>query len=566
MNTPHQWVFLFQVWSVALNTHQVTARSFKEVIFSSSGGFEDEEFSLIQVRSSLLDEERSQEERHREMRPVANMSKVHRQKANVSTPDASQLDNASIAPLTLHAKTIKSWAAKQRRPVERKPMANVYYAQELTNFGDVQYVGNISVGGQDLLAVLDTGSFENLVFSADCLGCGDTTMLYRHEDHPSYQIDEWKSNHAFGSGSAESQLASDDFQIGPLESKDQYFWEVTSANMPVIEQGNFQAIIGVGPSGSAQMELKAEALTANATVKSFEEAGMTVPSYTLKAAVSSNKFAEVMETKEPLLDRLNCSIFSYCLQRKKGSPGYFYWNDNDPSHKPELFQEIPVQGEVTWGVKMAKARLEYIMPPVINGTRANVTLDPIRLGCEPSCGAIVDTGTSLFAVPPDVYERAGKALEDIGNDCKKISQLPELKFRLGDHEYTLPPHSYVGQVAGMLKPQLKRFFPWIGNEITQCHLLLMQVNTKTQFGPMWIIGMPFFREYYTTFHLKSPSRDANETNHTRSIFTARAGKNCTPAVPALRSELMEEVRMMDLARVSIPHWVQQLQEEGYKHA
>mmetsp|Transcript_54650 Transcript_54650/g.98121 ORF Transcript_54650/g.98121 Transcript_54650/m.98121 type:complete len:541 (+) Transcript_54650:58-1680(+) len=540
MNTPHQWVFLFQVWLVTLLIHQVTARNFKSV-FLSSGDFYGEEFSLIQVRASW-------------------------DKANVSTPKSLQLTNASVVPLTIKAKTVKESAVEERRPVEKKSKGNVYYAQELMNFGDVQYAGNITVGGQELLAVLDTGSFENLVFSADCMGCGDTTVLYRHEDHSSYQMDEWKSTHAFGSGSAESQLASDDFQIGPLEAKDQYFWEVTSANMPVIEQGNFQAIIGVGPSGSAQLELEAEALTANATVKSFQEAKMTVPSYTLKAAVSSNKFAEAMATKEPLLDHLNCTIFSYCLQRKKGSPGWFYWNDNDPVHKPELFQEVPVQGEVTWGVKMAKARLEYIMPPVINGTEVNVTMDPIRLGCDPSCGAIVDTGTSLFAVPPDVYERAHKALKDIGNDCKKISQLPELKFQLGDHEYTLPPHSYAGQVAGLLKPQLKRFFPWISNDINQCHLLLMQVNTKTQFGPMWIIGMPFFREYYTTFHLSSPTRNTSDTNHTRSIFTARAGENCTAAPPALRSELMEEVRMMDLARLSIPHWVQELQEDGYHHA
>merc|ERR1719217_1319251 len=32
-----------------------------------------------------------------------------------------------------------------------------------------------------------------------------------------------------------------------------------------------------------------------------------------------------------------------------------------------------------------------------------------------------------------------------------------------------------------------------------CQPLVIPVNEMTQFGPMWILGTPFFREYYTTF-------------------------------------------------------------------
>merc|ERR1719181_2460594 len=50
----------------------------------------------------------------------------------------------------------------------------------------------------------------------------------------------------------------------------------------------------------------------------------------------------------------------------------------------------------------------------------------------------------------------------------------------------------------------------------------MDVGTSmTQFGPMWLLGMPFFREYYTSFDLGTQTRE-------RKVFIAKADKDCQP--------------------------------------
>jgi len=58
---------------------------------------------------------------------------------------------------------------------------------------------------------------------------------------------------------------------------------------------------------------------------------------------------------------------------------------------------------------------------------------------------------------------------------------------------------------------------------TKCEFLMMDMGGQaTQFGPMAILGMPFFRTYYTTFHVgKGPGK--------RSISIAPADETCNPA-------------------------------------
>merc|ERR1719282_2009545 len=66
--------------------------------------------------------------------------------------------------------------------------------------------------------------------------------------------------------------------------------------------------------------------------------------------------------------------------------------------------------------------------------------------CSPSCGVIVDSGTSLLAVPPSA---AGivRALENIVKpDCSNLDALPSISMKLGDVQIFLPGSSYVMMV------------------------------------------------------------------------------------------------------------------------
>merc|ERR1719316_161217 len=56
----------------------------------------------------------------------------------------------------------------------------------------------------------------------------------------------------------------------------------------------------------------------------------------------------------------------------------------------------------------------------------------------------MDTGTSLFTPPKSVIKAVQDVLEngDV-EDCSDLSKFPTFKFTLGEHEFSLPPSSYL---------------------------------------------------------------------------------------------------------------------------
>merc|ERR1719335_342462 len=59
------------------------------------------------------------------------------------------------------------------------------------------------------------------------------------------------------------------------------------------------------------------------------------------------------------------------------------------------------------------------------------------------------------------------------------------------------------------KPQLKK--------VNMCIPAFMQIDMTSQMGPVWILGMPFFRYYHTSF---------DRTN--KQMHFATAGNDCEP--------------------------------------
>eukprot|EP00439_Symbiodinium_sp_Y106_P044060 s2571_g5.t1 len=106
-------------------------------------------------------------------------------------------------------------------------------------------------------------------------------------------------------------------------------------------------------------------------------------------------------------------------------------------------------------------------------------------------------------------------------DCSNLHELPNLKLNLDGHELELPPQAYVMRVVGasveadsiwdllFFKPKIRK--------IDSCMPAFMEMDMKTQLGPVWILGMPFFRYYHTTF------------NRDRQVMRfAKAGEDCQP--------------------------------------
>mmetsp|Transcript_54055 Transcript_54055/g.153966 ORF Transcript_54055/g.153966 Transcript_54055/m.153966 type:complete len:122 (-) Transcript_54055:79-444(-) len=91
---------------------------------------------------------------------------------------------------------------------------------------------------------------------------------------------------------------------------------------------------------------------------------------------------------------------------------------------------------------------------------------------------------------------------------------------------------------------------------SQCSLLLMDIGSETTtVGPMFILGMPFFREYYTTF-------DLGTGRGNRSLYLSRASEECEPELKAeslrsvrIRSRDQVVARQIDASKLRVPHWL-----------
>lgn len=331
------------------------------------------------------------------------------------------------------------------------------YTLQLNNFQNVQYSGSFSVGGQELPVIYDTGSFEVLVLSTRCAKCtGGTAVVYDHTQSHTFVASSLQAEHHFGSGPVLSQKGYENVRIGNSQSMysvaNMPFWQILDHEIAVWgPNAKFSGIVGMAHVPTIPQGYGADG-----------------------------------STDSTLLQSLGINTFAFCLQRGTlEAPG---WMVIEPSYNHALFRTLDVVGQVHWGVQMT----EFGAPGV-------VAANP----CNPSCGAIVDSGTSLIAVPPAAADFVA-ALEDlIAEDCSNIASLPVLRMNLGGVMVDLPPQAYVMQVNGMT---MKNTTIWDAvfkgpkfKKSKSCTTAFMEMDKDTQFGPMFILGMPFMRYYYTVF-------------------------------------------------------------------
>jgi len=412
------------------------------------------------------------------------------------------------------------------------------FRQSLQNLGDVQYTGEVEVGGQKLQGILDTGSFELLVLSKECQVCGDPTKLFDSEESRDFREGEEIVQHSFGSGTTMSSRGFDTVRVGPLESKNQAFWQVFDAMMPILEESTFGAIVGVGPPDSASK------------IEEQDDGGQEVP-----MAMTKMHKGHMQMTGKPASPEVSsvCSqfgvqTFSVCIGQPSGSHGFFVWDDTPPTEQGREFTAVEVAGEIHWAGKMTNIQMGH------DAAQDGFTL------CKDGCAAVIDSGTSLIAAPSSVIQEVEEALVSLREDCSNLGDMPDLVFELGGEKFSLPPDAYIGQIVNHGAPALKDIlhFRFRSRHYT-CVPLFMNIDVDSQLGPMWILGLPFFRKYYTTF-----SFDTTASPVKKIMSMALADDECNPAESSAllgrkRSEM--QPKKIDLSQLRVPRWA----EEAMKH-
>merc|ERR1712192_253608 len=99
------------------------------------------------------------------------------------------------------------------------------------------------------------------------------------------------------------------------------------------------------------------------------------------------------------------------------------------------------------------------------------------------CQLVVDTGTSVIAAPGSSANALIAKIGKVNDDCSNAKDLPVITFSINGKDFDLGPDFYViRQAAGP------------GGKV-ECALGIQAL----QGVPMWILGDPFLRKYYTVW-------------------------------------------------------------------
>ncbi|KAL4755410.1 hypothetical protein BDW72DRAFT_163628 [Aspergillus terricola var. indicus] len=367
-------------------------------------------------------------------------AEVHKLKLN-KVPLTEQFITRNIAD---HANALgqKYMGQFQQHVLEDEPVNTMGSHDVLVdNFMNAQYFSEIQLGTppQTFKVVLDTGSSNLWVPSSEC----GSIACYLHQKFDSSASSTYKKNGSdfaikYGSGSLSGFVSKDNLQIGDLKVKGQDFAEATSEPGLAFAFGRFDGILGLG----------FDTISVNKIVPPF---------YNM--------------IHQGLLDE---PVFAFYLgdANKDGDSSVATFGGIDKNHYEGELIKIPLRRKAYW----------------------EVDLDAIALGDEvaelENTGVILDTGTSLIALPSNLAEMINTEIGatkgftgQYSIDCAKRDSLPDLTFTLTGHNFTIGPYDYTLEVQG------------------SCISAFMGMDFPEPVGPLAILGDAFLRKWYSVYDL-----------------------------------------------------------------
>ncbi|KAJ6096186.1 hypothetical protein N7486_006932 [Penicillium sp. IBT 16267x] len=313
------------------------------------------------------------------------------------------------------------------------------------NFLNAQYFSEITLGTppQSFKVVLDTGSSNLWVPSSEC----SSIACYLHSKYDSSDSSTYKKNGTsfdirYGSGSLSGFVSQDTLQIGDLKIKNQDFAEATSEPGLAFAFGRFDGILGLGY----------DTISVNK---------MVPPVYNM--------------INQSLLDE---PVFAFYLgnANNEGDQSEATFGGVDKSHYTGKLVTIPLRRKAYWEVEFDA-----------------VTLGDNTAELE-NTGIILDTGTSLIALPSTLAELLNKEIGatkgftgQYSVECDTVDSLPDLTFTLSGHDFTIGPHDYILEVQG------------------SCISSFMGMDFPEPVGPLAILGDAFLRKWYSVYDLGNNS-------------------------------------------------------------
>jgi len=331
-----------------------------------------------------------------------------------------------------------------------------------TNFENSQYTVPIKVGtpGQVLHAVPDSGSFELIMTSKECVGC-DGHAVFDSSNSSSFISLGTELETKFGQGDVTSTINYDRVQLGDLAAPKQSILLMKDNQLRNFLDAAYDAVMGMG----------------------------------------REKLARSYSSDLSLLASLGASVTGICVGQHDQEPGRLQIGTEIPTLD---YVSLPVYGDTHWAIKVTEVSLPS----------AKSSGDAIVIpGCEGTmgCSAIVDSGTSLIALPKTILDTVLDKIGTINSDCSNVDELPSLRFSAGGHDFDIPPQLYVAKMLDdddYARSSLFDFFklPFLKQatrldaQRESCVPLFMEMDIATSFnGLAMILGLPFLRKYAGRF-------------------------------------------------------------------
>ncbi|NXM58425.1 PEPA protein, partial [Illadopsis cleaveri] len=306
--------------------------------------------------------------------------------------------------------------------------------EALENYMDDEYFGTISIGTppQEFTVVFDTGSSNLWVPS---VFCSSPACRNHNRFNPGESSTFLSTNDtlfiAYGTGSMTGILGYDTVNVAGINVRNQIFGLAETEPGDFFYYTPFDGILGLA-------------------FPSIASSGAT--------PVFDNMMVQ------NLVDR---NLFSVYLSRDSQGGSFVLFGAIDPYYTTRGISWIPLSAETYWQITME-----------------SVSLSGSPVACSSGCQAIVDTGTTLLAIPIPAFRTLMRRLGASSSgeiSCQAVSNLPDLVFHIHGREFPVPPRAYVLRSNGY------------------CSLGLQGMDTPTEEGELWILGDVFIREYYVVF-------------------------------------------------------------------
>ncbi|NWS50648.1 PEPA protein, partial [Probosciger aterrimus] len=308
-------------------------------------------------------------------------------------------------------------------------------AEPMQNYMDSSYYGTISIGTppQEFTVIFDTGSSNLWVPSVYCtsLACSNHKRFNPAESSTFISTND-SLYIAYGTGSMSGVLGYDTVKVANIEVYHQIFGLSETEPGDCFYYSPFDGILGLA-------------------YPSIASAGAT--------PVFDNMMREGLVARD---------LFSVYLSKNEECGSFVLFGAIDPYYVTNGITWIPLSAETYWQITMDRVS--------INGKAT---------ACPYSCQAIVDTGTSLLAMPNNDLTKVFSALGATSSgeiNCKALDTLPDVVFYINGAAFPVTPSAYVVESDGV------------------CSLAFEGMDVPTESGELWILGDVFIREYYVIFN------------------------------------------------------------------